>query len=411
MKPSDRRAPREKMAHAIALTRREVSARLAPLLPRPLQDRFVPAQYRWSRADLKPVAKAGTGDVRLLIAPANFASQAVFWARAAELLPGVFARSLAFGHAPSGMAARPDVSVDQRVGRSSHIWARRQRKQILRDFTHVLYEAERPILGGLYGGDLEAEIRDLQAHGVRVGFISHGSDIRTPSVHVDLEPYSPFNSPLDGLTDALEEGSVKNRGLLERVGLPTFVSTPDLLQYTPDAQWLPTLTDPKPWESLSPSRLGERKPVVLHVPSKSALKGTALIREQMQLLDDEGVIEYREASNVPYGDMPALVESADVVIDQVSMGLYGVASVEALLAGRIVVAQVGDYIRDHIRRETGLEVPIVEVNPKTIGRVVRDIANNPKDYLSRVDDGRSFAHAVHSADRAARVLEPFLLRG
>lgn len=137
----------------------------------PLQDRFVPAQYRWSRADLKPVAKAGTGDVRLLIAPANFASQAVFWARAAELLPGVSARVWRLDMLPQEWRHVLMCRLIRGWGRSSHIWARRQRKQILRDFTHVLYEAEStPFLVDSMAEDLEAEIRDLQAHGVRVGF-------------------------------------------------------------------------------------------------------------------------------------------------------------------------------------------------------------------------------------------------
>lgn len=413
----------------ISQLRTEVVARVAPALPRPLREKLVPPRYSWSYADLAPRARAGEGEVRALIAPANYASQGFYWARAAETLPGVSCVNLAFGWAPGVSSIEPDYWVHGNVGKHSHLWARRQRKAILQEFTHVLYEAERPILGGLYDGDVAAEIRDLQAHGIKVAMISHGSDIRTPSRHVELEEFSPFVAPLDGLTEALEIKAGRNHALLDRVDLPLYASTADLLLYRPEAIWLPTLTDPERWLALPPSQFwqweetspvsqeeglpptqgGQQKPVVLHVPSKSALKGTASIASAMRKLEEEGYIEYLEAEKVPYTDMPDLVSKADVVIDQVSMGLYGVASVEAMLAGRIVVAQAGQHIRDHIARETGWDLPIVEANPDTVYDVVRDIARHPERYRDRIEQGRAFATEVHSQERVAKALRPFLL--
>lgn len=358
---------------------------------------------------MRPVAKAEGGSVRLLIAPLNSASQGYYWARAAELLPGVSACALAFDNGTPGMRTAPDVAVDERVGRSSYLWAKRQRKEILGGFTHVLYEAERPILSGYYGGDLTAEVRDLQSNGIKVGFISHGSDIRIPSKHTELELWSPFATSLDGLTEALEKNSVRNLDVLNSIGAPSFVSTPDLLQYAPNAKWLPTLTDPAPWRNLSRLKVGKGKPVVLHVPSQSALKGTAAIDAALHKLEVDGLVEYRTARDVAYLEMPSLIESADIVVDQVSMGLYGISSVEAMIAGRIVIAQVGDYIRDYIRGETGWEVPIIEANPETIGRVVTDIVENQDAWVSLANEGRAFAQNVHSPLRVADTLRGFLL--
>lgn len=391
--------------------RNEVVARVAPALPRKLREKLVPQVYSWSYADLKIIATAQgqAAKTRLLIAPANYASQAHYWARAAETLPGVFAQNLAYGHSPSTIVLKPDVVAHANAGKYSKLWAQKQRKAILRDFTHVLYEAERPILGGFYGGDVIAEISDLQKHGIKVAMLSHGSDVRTPSRHVEIERFSPFVEPLNGLTESLEIRTAQNHRVLEAFDVPKYVSTPDLLDYLPEATWLPTLTDAARWEQLAATSLGQRTPVVLHVPSRSALKGTVSIRSAMRRLEAEGLIEYLEAEGVPYNDMPGMIERADIVIDQVSMGLYGIASIEAMLAGRLVVAQAGDRIREHIQRETGRELPIIEANPDTLYDVVKDVAQSPTEYEERVGYGREFARDVHSPERVAKKLAPFLL--
>lgn len=380
-----------------------------PALPRRPRELLVPPRYSWNHKDMLQVARVENAEVGLLIAPANYASQAYYWARAAETLPGVKAQNLVFGYNPGGANRKSDVAVKSNVGWYSRIWAQRQRRHILSNFTHVIYEAEREILPALYGSDLLAEIQDLQDKGIKVAMLSHGSDTRTPSEHVKTHPHSPFREDLDGLTAALEQTTATNRAVLEALDVPKFVSTPDLLNYVPNARWLPTLTDPQKWIALPPAQLGQRKLVVLHVPSLSALKGTSYVREAMSRLQDEGLVEYIEAENVPYEDMPELVGRADLVIDQMSMGEYGVAAVEAMLGGRLVVAEVGEFVRRHIREETGWDLPIIDANPDTIYEVVKGIANSPEDYLYLTVEGRQFAQAVHSGGCVAEVLRDFLI--
>lgn len=390
------------------LARRVLSEYGASMLPEPLRTRFMGVTGSWTLREMLPIARAGRGDVRLLIAPANFASQAYYWARAAETLPGVSARNLMFGYSASGITVRPDLNISKEVGYYSRGWALRQRREIINNFTHVIYEAERSILPSLYNSDLLAEIRDLQSHGVKVAVLSHGSDIRTPSEHVATEPHSPFRDPLDGLTEALEKGTIDRRRILAELDVPQYVSTPDLLRYLPGAQWLPTLTDPQRWLGLPPPRLAEAPLRVLHIPSRSVLKGTSSIRAAMHRLQDRGLIEYVEVERVPYEEMPSWIGRSDVVIDQVSMGLYGVASVEAMLAGRPVIAQAGDFIRTEVKERTGWDLPIIEANPDTLEQVVESIAQEPSRYADTAVRGREYALAVHSAEHDAQVLYPFL---
>lgn len=377
-------------------------------LPASLRTRIVGERYSWDRDDLNCVARAAKGEKRLLIGPANSASQGVYWANAARSLEGVEAQSLAFVRPGLSFTKDPDFAVPGTVGWYSRAWAARQRRAIIDTFTHILYESELPIIPGLYGDDIRSEIQDLCEHGIKVAMVAHGSDVRTPSQHVTIERFSPFSESLDGLTDVLEKKTTKNRAILDSLDVPKYVSTLDLLSYVPEARWLPILTDPKRWTALPFPGLGSHKLRVLHAPSRPELKGTPAIREAMGSLVDAGLIEYQELTNVRYEEMPARISWADVVIDQLAIGPYGVTGVEAMLAGRVVVAQAGDFVRSEIVERTGRDLPILEANPETIETVVRSIALEPTSYAEVARESRSFALDVHSVKRAAEALRPFL---
>ena len=381
--------------------------RISPVLPPPLRRQLVPRTYAWGFSDLHRVARSKPGQTRLLIGRTNSASQANHWARAAETIEGVSAVSMAFGWDPNTTRLPADVVIPRHMAQRSRVWALNQRRALLDGFTHVIYESARPILGPLYP-DLESEIADLRANGIKVAMVSHGSDVRTPSVHLELEPYSPFAESHGGLTQALEEKAVENHDVLDNLGLGLFVSTPDQLLYRPEGTWLPTLTDPERWGGLPSAELGTHKLRVLHIPSTSALKGTVAISPAMKKLEREGYIEYLEATGVPNEDMPALVGQADLVVDQMGIGAYGVASLEAMLARRLVVAQVGEHIRDHIRQQTGWEVPIIEANADTVYDRVKEVAQDPQAFTDRLDQGYQFVREVHGEEQAANVLRPFL---
>ena len=384
--------------------KREVAAYVLPALPKRLRDRVVAPEYNWSHKDLKPVAVSKPGRTRLLVARANYGGQGYQWARAAETLPGVSAVNLRFLADDNFIRGPSDFDVKKNVGQSSHIWARRQRRAIKKHFTHVLIEAELPICNALYDGDLAAEVRDLQDAGIKVALASHGTDTRLPSLHRKLEKDSPFLSPLGGFTEIAEARASANIAVMERLKLPEFVSTPDLLRFRPNAKWLPGVSAAEQWTAFPPTRLESEKLVVLHVPGRRGeLKGSESISSAMLRLEEEGLIEYREIRNANREEIAAQIREADVVVNQVSMGLYATVAVEAMLAGRIVVAQVWDSVREHIKAQTGLDVPIIEANARTAYDVVKDIAQNREPFKNLGQRSRDFALVAHSRERAGQV--------
>lgn len=336
---------------------------------------------------------------RVLITPVNYSGQATEWARALEASdPGISARSAAVD-VPGGFSFAADLVVPVATYHNDPDWQRRQFRAAL-GATHVLIEAEEPPFGRLLGRSAEAQAQALQARGIEVAFLAHGTDVRLPSRHRVASPWSHYDDPAI-YAPRLEAVAARNIAMLERSGRPLFVSTPDLLADLPQAQWCPVVVDPQRWHAERTTR-GDGPLRVAHAPSVGAVKGTELILPVLQRLQDEGVIELELVQGVPSSAMPAVFAHADVVIDQLRIGSYGVAACEAMAAGCIVAGHVSQEIRELIAARTGLELPIVEATPDTIESVLRELAD--ADRAGSHERGREFVRAVHEGRRSAAVL-------
>lgn len=376
------------------------------MLPDRLSVPLRPRARRFLLADVPAPVTAPAGDTRLYSAPANFAAQGYQWARSAERLPGVGAVNMQY-RAPGDFGFPADYSVPEVVFSSSGDWARKQRDAVASQFTHVLIEAERSMFGVAFQGFVEREARWLLERGLDVGLASLGTDLRLPSRHAQLDEWSPFRKGDQDWIRALEAKALKNRGLFERLGVPSFVATPELLGDWPAAKWLPIVIDPSDWRSERPALSGG-VPIVLHAPTNPAVKGTALIEPIIERLSADGIIDYQRIVKVPASEMPGRYALADVVLDQFSLGIYATTSIEAMAAGRLVVAHLHEQVRDHILEVTGLEAPIIEATPDTIGEVLRDVAERPDHYRTIAERGPEYVDAVHNGALSASVLAPFL---
>lgn len=242
--------------------------------------------------------------------------------------------------------------------------------------------------------------------GIRVATLSHGSDIRSPSEHALRDPWSPFAAGRYPNLSSLQALVERNRALLEtlhRDGLPSFVSTPDLLVDVPWAIWLPVAVDAGEWASRD-APLKRRIPLVVHAPSSGPLKGTDLVDPVLRALHAQGVVEYRVVTGLDREEMRALYRDADIVLEQFRMGIYGVATCEAMAAGRVVISHVSEQTRAAAAEASGVDLPVIEATGDTLRdtilNVVSDrdrarlIAAAGPDFVSRLHDGRASARAL-----------------
>lgn len=379
-------------------------------VPSPVQDVIASTVDR-VQGNTIPAAPVLTTDkpIRLFVGPANWAGQGKAWGRAAEENPLVISRNMISAEI-NGFGYEVDYAVRWRTMTHSREWQKSMLAALIENYTHVLIEAEMPILGGMYGGDVRRQVAAMRAGGLVVGMVCHGTDIRLPSRHRALEPWSPFINDDWIPVHRAEKLVLDNRTLLDDVAAPTFVSTAGLLIDVPYARYLPVVIDAARWRNEEPL-LERARPRVVHVPSNPLPKGTLHIESTMMRLHDEGVIEYIEISGRTQSEMPGLFASADIVLDQFRVGDYGVGACESMASGRLVVSHVSDQVRSVLRTESGMDLPIVEATIDSLEAVLRDVVSNRAHYRAIATEGPRFVSAVHDGRLARAVLDKYLLVG
>lgn len=390
---------------SIAVRLRAAATAVFAMLPPYVADRVHPTRRRLFRE--VGVTHVGNASRRLLIGPVNSAGQAFAWARAAERLPSVSAVNVMYRGDGDVFAFPADHSIPSTFAATCRRWQDAERAAVLSEFTHVIVESGQHLFERQL--PVEVHLNRVSEQGIETALLFHGSDIRTPHVHAESDPDSPFGDPHDPETMLLEQIAEKNHQLIAETGLPVFVSTLDLLPFVPGATWLPVVVDPARWAGAAKRKpLSSFRPVVVHAPSRAALKGSDLIVDTVRRLHDEGIIEYREARGIPAEDMPSFYGDADVVLDQFAMGIYGVAACEAMAAGRLVISHVDERTRAAVKEHTGMQLPILQSRAGDLEATLRDVAARPTPYIDIAEAGPVFVDAVHDGELSARALQPFL---
>lgn len=348
-----------------------------------------------------PVTSTPDTPVRVYIAPTNYSGQGYRWARALEAEDPVRigARNVAVT-LPGGFAFPADTAVPIATVNSSREWADAEWHAAL-TFTHVLVEAERSMFGRRFDRRLEDEVLALEGAGLSVAFLAHGTDIRDPDLNAERTPWSLY--PEDPRTDVLRADAAANHAMLERLDRPTFVSTPDLLADVPWATWCPVVVDPALWANdITP--FTRPVPRVMHISTAPLQKGSHYLAPALEAITAAGGITFEVVTGVPAASIPGLFADADIVLDQFRVGSYGVAACEAMASGRVVVGHVLPDVRRTVRDAYGLELPIVEADPSTVGDVVAALVADPDRSRAIAASGPVFVDRVHSGPASARAL-------
>ncbi len=386
----------------------EAGMQVNALLPNALKTRF---DLQLHPDDLRALPRRTfEKQVGLLIGPNNWAGQAHLWSKAAAGLVGVDAINVQFQHG-SPIRHPAEVTFRQEVNDRSPLWSRRLDHWIDDNATHVLIESARPFLGNRYGRDLAKQVRSLQERGIKVGVLWHGTDVRSPVLHMREESHSYFASLPAEEIEAREKEVQARRALVDDLQVVEFVSTPSLLSHRPQATWLPQLVDRQKWERPTPTTSSSESepPLVVHIPSHGWIKGTPAVDAAGAKLEAEGMIRYRSITGLHPSKMPQAIAEADIVVDQITEANYGSASIEAMHMGKPVVSGMNQRIQDRIKSQFGVEAPLVNATPESIEGVLRDLAGDAGRREQLGKEGIRFVDRAHQPERAAKILwEQFL---
>ncbi|MFI7428862.1 hypothetical protein ACIBPB_17910 [Micromonospora sp. NPDC049836] len=344
----------------------------------------------------------GDTPVRLGLGPANYAGQAAAFAAAIcrqrpDVSAEVLMRRTAHGFAfPADVRLDPDrlTELDGQIA---------QLRRVIGRYTHLIADAFLPVFGSLNGGHIGADLPALRQAGIRVALLAHGSEVRHPVRHRERSPFSPFHDLPEERLEKLAGRAERNHRVAGTSGRPVFVTTPDLLLDLPEATWAPVVVDVDAWRSRAPV-LRRKRPVVLHAPSARWLKGTDRILPALSALHDAGAIDLRLAEELPWTEVRELIRRADVVLDQFALGCYGTFAVEAMAAGRPVLAYLHDEVLDRLDERP----PIVNATPDTLGAALEELIADPRRAARLGAESVEYVRQYHDGRRTADVFAEFL---
>jgi glycosyltransferase involved in cell wall biosynthesis len=176
------------------------------------------------------------------------------------------------------------------------------------------------------------------------------------------------------------------------------VGSYDAVRWAPDAHVIPPGIDLTDVEAAPPS--DRDRPIVLHAPSSRRRKGTEHVVAACSRLD----VELEIVEGLDHREAFERYRRADVIVDQLNAGWYGVFAIEAMALGKPVVS----FLRDEAVRRTedafGVEVPIVRATKETLAERLRPLVSSAEERRRIGAASRAYVERVHDAERVAERL-------
>jgi glycosyltransferase involved in cell wall biosynthesis len=178
------------------------------------------------------------------------------------------------------------------------------------------------------------------------------------------------------------------------------VGSYDALRWVPDAHVVPPGLDLRDYSAPPPEE--RPRPVVLHAPSSRRRKGTEHVLEACEQLD----VELDIVEGLRHDEARRRYERADVVVDQLNAGWYGIFALEAMALGKPVLSYLRPEALQETERALGVQVPIVPVTKTTLRDRIAELAAAPEERRRIGAASRAYVERVHDADEGAdRLLE------
>jgi glycosyltransferase involved in cell wall biosynthesis len=173
------------------------------------------------------------------------------------------------------------------------------------------------------------------------------------------------------------------------------VGSYDAKRWIPEAEVVPPGLDLRDYEPIPPS--DNPRPVVVHAPSSRRRKGTEHVVAACRELD----VELDVVEGLPHHEARRRYQRADIVVDQLNAGWYGLFAIEAMALGKPVVT----FLREDTTRRTEealeIRVPIVSATAETLVDRLRPLVASPDERRRLGTESRAYVERVHDADRLA----------
>ena len=150
---------------------------------------------------------------------------------------------------------------------------------------------------------------------------------------------------------------------------------------------------------------GNTLPVILHAPSNFGYKGTKYLVEAIEKLKTEFKFEFKLVNNVTLKELYNEIERADLIVDQLIQGWFGMLPLEAIMFGKPVIC----YLRDDVVKALPGDCSIINANPGNIYSVLKECLQNKDKWKEIGVRGRDYVIKYHDSKIIAKRYADLLL--
>jgi glycosyltransferase involved in cell wall biosynthesis len=173
------------------------------------------------------------------------------------------------------------------------------------------------------------------------------------------------------------------------------VGSYDAIRWVPEAEFVPPGVDVRSIEPAPPS--DRSRPVILHAPSSRRRKGTEHVIAACEGLEADLVLVeglHHEEAFERYRD-------ADIVVDQLNAGWYGLFAIECMALGKPVVTFLHEEAVRRTEDALGDRVPLVRATKDDLRAQLEPLVASAAERRRIGAESRAYVERVHDLERVA----------
>lgn len=184
---------------------------------------------------------------------------------------------------------------------------------------------------------------------------------------------------------------------MEKMVDVTVVGDPELLPFSPKSVVVAKALNLDEFEFIGVNKENHRLKIV-HAPSNRGVKGTDKIIKIIEKLKNDGLdFEFILVENMTNSQAKEVYKSADLIIDDIMQGPYGILCMEAMALGKPVMCRIDDSL---IHAYPGL--PIINVNSDNLYQEIKKVLENLDLRIKLAKEGRKYMEANHDIMKTAQ---------
>jgi glycosyltransferase involved in cell wall biosynthesis len=339
--------------------------------------------------------------MNILFLPTNIASMPSITAAAFSKHKGVQAISLIHDVFKSQSLSPQTVYIPKHISRKKiwkYIWNEITLKGRIKkwiEWADVLHYS--------YNSDFENGIDLKWAHNLKKPIFIEwvGSDIRNPEFLIGINKYfeKAFHSGYEYAFYESKERSLGTQKLFAKYGAIPLLS-PEMSLFLsptlfPKSHLLFQRINTKDFLPKYPYP-NNKKPLIIHSPTAKICKGSNYIIPLIEELRREYDFDFQLLHNMKREEVLNLMKDCDIFLDQLVLGSYGMAAMEAMSFGKPVMC----YIMPEVfKAGLPIECPIYNTNPDTLKQNLIELISKPELRHHIGIKSRAYVEKYHDVEQ------------